>query len=89
MSETKAPAYLPIPYLQKDALGIPFRLPGSVFDTIFLLTDKPGCGAMLGWKGMSETKARAYLPSHDLQKEAFFRLPGNVFNTFFINLQIS
>jgi hypothetical protein len=55
----------------------------------YLLTDKPGCGAMLGWKGMSETKARAYLPSHDLQKEAFFRLPGNVFNTFFINLQIS
>jgi hypothetical protein len=47
---------------------------------------------MLGWKGVSETKAKAYLPISYLQKEALgipFKLPGNVFNTFFINLLIS
>jgi len=37
VSETNALAYLPIPYLQKQALGISSRLPGNVFNT-FLLT---------------------------------------------------
>jgi hypothetical protein len=44
---------------------------------------------MLGWKGVSETKAQANLPIPYLQKEALgipFQLPGNVFNTFFITL---
>ena len=36
MSETNTQADLPIPYLQKEALGIPFRLPGNIFNTFFI-----------------------------------------------------